>query len=330
MVSSDPPPILVRVVRDGVVESVHRGAVTVATADGDVVAALGDTDHLTYVRSAAKPFQALATTALLGDAGITLDARGLAIACASHTGTEEHQIEAAHLLALAGLDESALACPPALPSDDATLIAQRVPTALAHNCSGKHAAFLFAHVVAGGEPRTYLDLDSTLQRLVRDALATTMRAVPKGPGVDGCGAPAWVMPLSGLATAFAQLAAGTGGLAPMRDAMRAWPQLVGGEDCPDTRLMLADGRSVAKRGAEAVLAAGLEDGAVGVAVKIEDGSSRAAGPVVATLLAGLGAHVPDDLRVPAVLGGGLPHGALEVDQAVAGLLAKVYPLANRG
>jgi L-asparaginase II len=331
---SDPPPVLVRAVRDGVVESVHRGAVVLATADGEVVGAVGDAAYPTYVRSAAKPFQALATVGVLAEAGVALEPRGLAIACSSHTGSDEHQIEAAYLLARADLDESALRCPPSLPSDDATLGDQRVPTSLAHNCSGKHAGFLFAQVSSGADPRTYLDPATPFQRRVREALESTMGAALSGPGVDGCGAPAYVLPLAGLATGFARLAAGQDGLAVIRDAMRAAPDLVGGEDCPDTALMVADGAVVAKRGAEAVLAAGLEleDGqALGVAVKVEDGSTRAAGPVVATVLAGLGARVPDALRAPPVLGGGLPHGALEVDaSAVARVLAKVYPVSNRG
>ncbi len=331
MPTGDPSPVLVRLVRDGIVESIHRGALVVATADGEVVGAAGDPAHATYVRSAAKPFQALAVVRLLAGAGRSLDPRGLAIACASHTGTDEHQIEAAHLLALADLDESALRCPAALPSDLATLLAQRTPTSLAHNCSGKHAAFLLAQVSSGADPASYLDAAAPLQGRVREALVTTMDADALGAGVDGCGAPAVVLPLAGLATGFARLAAGRDGLALIRDAMRALPRLVGGEGCPDTALMQADGRVVAKRGAEAVLAAGWEaPQPLGVAVKIEDGSTRAAEPVVASVLAALGASVPDALRAPPVLGGGLPHGALEVDEmVVARVLARVYSMSNR-
>lgn len=322
---SSPAPVLLRVVRDGVVESVHRGHVVVTTVDGAVVAGLGDVEHPTYVRSAAKPFQVVATRALLADAGSTLDGDGLAIACASHVGSAEHQIEAAHLLALAGLDESALRCPAALPEDTATLVDQRgVPAALAHNCSGKHAAFLLAHVADGGDPVRYLDTGTPLQRAVRDALGDLLGATPEGPGVDGCGAPAYVLPLRALARGFAALAHGDGPLGPVAAAMRARPDLVGGDGCPDTALMRADAGVVAKRGAEGVLAAGSATRAgvpVGVAVKVADGAARATGPVVAAVVAALGGVVPDELRAPAVLGGGLPHGALEVDPALTAALA---------
>lgn len=328
--STPAPPVLVRVVRDGVVESVHRGSVVLADGDGRLLGAVGDPDLPTYVRSAAKPFQALATVALLADAGKVLDGRGLAMASASHEGSDIHQIEAARLLALAGLDEGALRCPPALPHDLDALLAQRGPSALAHNCSGKHAAFLYAHTATGGEPAQYLDVESTLQQRVRQALEDALGARARGPGVDGCGAPAWVLPLRALAVGFARLAEGTHGLGLIAAAMRAHPLLVGGFDCADTALMQGDRRVVAKRGAEAVLGAGITDAlqggsgglpgvtgrAVGIAVKVSDGADRAAGPVVAAILAAFGARVAPSLRSPPVLGGGAPHGALEVDPTV--------------
>jgi L-asparaginase II len=291
----------------------------VADVDGTVLVALGDAAHPTYVRSAAKPFQAVATLSLLAEAAGELDRDGLAIASASHVGTDEQQVEAARLLALAGLDERALATPPALPTHVPTLRTQDEPTPLAHNCSGKHAAFLYAVAATGGDMRGYLDVDSPLQQRARDALAAVCDAVPAGPGTDGCGAPAWLLALSGLATGFARLAAGTDPLlARVRSAMTARPDLVGGPACADTALMLADHRVVAKRGAEAVFAAGFSAprGALGVAVKIDDGANRAAPVAVAAVLAALGAIVPPAVARPVVLGGGVPHGAVEVAEAL--------------
>lgn len=314
------PPVLVRVLRDGVVESVHRGHVVVADAAATVRWSLGEAGFPTYVRSAAKPFQAVATRSLLAEAGLDLPLEGLAIACASHVGSATHQIEAAHVLALAGLDEAALRCPAALPEDVPALVDQRgVPVPLAHNCSGKHAGFLYAHTATGGAPADYLALDAPVQRRAREALGDLLGAPPAGPGVDGCGAPAWVLPLAGLAAGFARLAAGGPDLAVISAAMRARPDLVGGDGCPDTALMRADPRVVAKRGAEGVLAAGaVVDGRpVGVAVKVEDGANRAPGPVVAAVLESLGCRVPPELRAPVVLGGGRPHGLVEVDPGVA-------------
>ena len=308
-------PLLVRVVRDGFCESVHRGHVAVCDPSGGLLLAAGDPDQEIYPRSALKPFQAVATLLLLDEAGVVLDTEGLAIACASHEGGDVHQIEAARLLAEAGLDEDALQCPPALPIDERVRAAmQATPQRLAHNCSGKHAGFLLAQVAAGADPQAYLSQDSTLQRRVRDALQDVCSAAVTGPGVDGCGAPAWRMPLRALATGFARLAAGaTSELERIRTAMTARPDLVGGDAASDTALMRADGRVVVKRGAEAVQAAGFvgSSGVVGVAVKITDGYGRADGPVLAAVLERLGARVADSVRRPVVLGGGLPHGALE-------------------
>jgi len=324
------PPVVATVWRDGVVESVHRGSVAVAAADGTILAALGDPARATYVRSAAKPFQALAMLELLAGAAVDVDARALAIACASHQGDDLQQIEAARLLALADLDESALRCPPALPAAHASPSElrrdQRLPERLAHNCSGKHAGFLLATVAAGQDPSDYLQAGSLVQRRVRAALAEVTGDEPTGPGVDGCGAPAWVLPLRGLAVAFARLAAGASpALAQVGASMRGHPLLIGGVDCDDSALMLADAGVVAKRGAEAVFAAGWRDpvrGPVGVAVKVEDGGSRAAGPVAAAVLAGGGASVPESVRRPVVLGGGVPHGRLEPATTLASLLQR--------
>ncbi|MGH8886624.1 MAG: asparaginase [Egibacteraceae bacterium] len=321
------PPVLVRVVRDGVEESAHRGHLVVTDPDGAVAVALGDPDHTFYARSAAKPFQALAMLDLLDEAGTALDIEALAIACASHNGSATHQVEAARLLALADLDESALRCPPGLPTDLSALLDQRAPTPLAHNCSGKHAGFLLAHTAIGGDPAAYLDLDTRLQHRVRDRLAEATLSELAGPGVDGCGAPAWVVRLRGLAAGFAQLGSGAGLYRRVRAAMTSRPDLVGGAGCTDTELMLADHRIVAKRGAEAVLAAGFNHewyGPLGLAVKIEDGSTRATGPALAAVVGALGARVGEGVARPSVLGGGYPHGGIEADPTIAAAVRAAF------
>lgn len=329
-VAAPAPPVVATVWRDGVVESVHRGCVVLASADGAVVGAMGDPERPTYVRSAAKPLQALAVLEVLEVAGwdtAELDSRAVAIACASHVGEDLQQIEAARLLALADLDESALRCPAAVPAAAAPVR----PDRLAHSCSGKHGAFLLATVAAGESPGRYLEPGARVQQQVQATLAQTTGCEPSGPGVDGCGAPAWVLPLRGMAVAFARLAAAGGdvagdrrGFARVGAAMRRHPLLVGGVGCDDSELMLGDPTVVAKRGAEAVFAAGWRDpvrGPLGVAVKVEDGGDRAAGPVAAAVLAAGGVTVPERVLRPAVLGGGVPHGRLEPVADLGALLA---------
>jgi L-asparaginase II len=319
--------VLVRVIRDHVVESVHRGHLVIVDEAGRVVAALGDPEREIYARSAVKPFQTLGSLDLLDHAGLALDTDGVAIACASHSGSTLHQVEVARLLALAGLDERALQCPAALPWDLDTLLDQRIPTSLAHNCSGKHAGFLLATRAARADPAAYLREDTPVQRAVHARLAEATTTEPRGPGVDGCGAPAWILPLRGLAAAFARLAAGGAAYARVRDAMLRRPHLIGGQGRTDTTLMLDDHRVVAKAGAEAVLAVGFHSGrhgALGLATKIEDGSGRATGPVVATALRALGGRVGDALIRPLVLGGGEPHGVVEPSPAIIARIRSAF------
>lgn len=253
---------------------------------------------------------------------------GLAIACASHTGTDPAQAEAAHLLACAGLDASALRCPPAWPHDTAALRAAEAPTPLAHNCSGKHAAFLWGHTAAGSEPGGYLDEGAPVQQQVRDTLAELAGTAPTGPAVDGCGAPAWRLALTRVAVAFARLARGQTRSEPagaVVAAMTTYPELVGGPGCADTALMAADARVVAKRGAEGVLAAGLITGRgpVGVAVKVADGGNRATVPPVAAVLRALGATVPGDLLRTAIPPAGQPQGWVEATPYVVDWAAEL-------
>jgi L-asparaginase II len=307
--------VLVRVTRGGVVESVHRGRLALCDQSGEVLAQVGDAGEAVYARSTLKPFQTMASARLLEGAGMRLDQRALAIASASHSGSAEHQAEVARILASAGLDAGALRCPPDWPLDAEALRRSAGPTRLAYNCSGKHAAFLWAHTAGGGDPARYLDPEVALQRAVPELLAQLSGASPQGPGVDGCGAPAWRLPVTAIATGFARLAAGDASrtLAGVRDAMVAHPGLVGYATAPDTRLMQAVSGLVAKRGAEGVLAAGWTAGGriLGAAVKIDDGAARAAAVVIAAIVAATGPAVPDALLRPTVLGGGRPQGAVE-------------------
>lgn len=326
---------LVEVVRDGRLESAHRGHVAVADASGGVAGALGDAAVRCYPRSALKPAQATAVLSVTDGAGVVLDDRSIAISAASHEGSDDHQVQAAYLLAVADADESALRCPLDVPSGPGTASATDAPVRLAHNCSGKHAAFVVAQSLLGDPLEDYLVATGALQERVRAVTAALIGAEPEGPGVDGCGAPAWIVPLQALAVLFARAAGSRpdaprhlGRLARVAAAMRAWPELVGGTGAHDTALMRSQPGVVAKRGAEAVFAAGVADsaapgGAWGAAVKITDGGQRAAAPVVATLLAGLGTDLPAELRRSPVLGGGRPHGQVATRPEVRALGERV-------
>ena len=313
-------PVVAEVVRNGFVESVHRGVIAVTLADGDVLLAVGPVDAPILPRSSLKPLQAVAMLR----AGAPLEGELLALACASHSGEGFHQEGARRILASAGLDETALQNTPSLPLDeqerDRALAAGTGPTRLAQNCSGKHAGMLAACVASGWDLATYRDPDHPFQRLVVEVVEELTGEQVAVSTVDGCGAPALGVSSLGLARAFGRIAAADASSQEGRvaDAIRAHPEWLGGTRRDVTRLIRGVPGLIAKDGAEAVYAVGLADGR-GVAVKIADGSDRARGVVTTWALRDLGAAelgpevgaVLDALDAEAVVKGhGEPVGAI--------------------
>ena len=306
----DVDPVLVEVVRDGLVESVHHGRVAVTGPDGALIASLGDADALVYPRSASKPLQAVGMVR----AGLDLDGKLLALVCASHSGEPFHLAAAKQILARAGLDETALQDPPDWPLDELAkeelLRAGGHPSRLAMNCSGKHAGMLLTAVQTGADPATYLTPAHPVQRGVEDALTDLTGETPHGPAVDGCGAPLCAVSLTGLARAFGRVALGGDAVeARVAGAVRAHPEFVSGTRRDELALHRGLPGVVAKAGAESVYAVGLPDGR-GVAIKIDDGSARGRPVAMAAVLQRLGL-VADVLTAQAsspVLGGGRPVG----------------------
>jgi len=311
---------LARVVRSGVTESVHAGSAVALAPDGHVVAAVGDPGAVMLPRSALKPVQ----VAGMLRAGLRLGPELVALAAASHSGERFHRDGVRRLLALGPLPVEALRNTPDLPLDDveraAWAAAGRAPSSLAQNCSGKHAAMLLTCRENGWPTDGYLDPAHPLQRHLAETVGELAGEPVQVSAVDGCGAPAFGISLTGLARAFAVLAvagAGTpeGGTAA---AVRTHPLWLGGTGRPVTALLRAVPGLVAKEGAEGVLAAALPDGGA-VAVKVGDGAARPLLPVAVELLRRLGAggEAPvdaalADLADVPVLGHGRPVGRVEV------------------
>jgi L-asparaginase II len=291
--------------RSGRDESVHFGAAVAIDGSGEVLGSIGDFTVPVYPRSSNKPLQAEAMVRN----GLVLDPDQLALACASHDGTPRHLDVVRSTLTAAGLDESALANTADLPLDQASaealLAAGGHRSALAMNCSGKHAAMVATCVVNGWPVMGYLDPQHPLQRAITLRIEQMIGGVAP-VGVDGCGAPAHVLGLIDLARAFATIASDRGAI---WSAMTAHPELVGGERRDVTRLMRAIPGLMAKDGAEGVFAAALPGG-VAVAVKIADGASRASGVVIAAVLAAAGVDVDPSLLGEPVRGHGRAVGSV--------------------
>jgi len=303
--------ILATVTRSGLVESIHRGAIAAIDVRGVVLVSGGDVDREFFVRSAAKPFQAIVSQEL----GADLVPEQMAVACGSHRGQPVHVALVRSMLDQAGLDESHLRCPPAWPA--APTARRRVVASgykdqrrIWHNCSGKHAAMLRACVAQGWSLDDYLDPTHPLQQAIFD----TMREVGgrhTGPvGVDGCGAPVFRGTVRSLATAFAHLSEPR--FSDAWVAMHRYPALTSDQGAPPAELATAFD-AVAKEGAEGSLGMSLQEG-IGLAVKAWDGSSRPTGPAMVAMLRRIGragyAVQLDSVERPPVFGGGRQVGEI--------------------
>ncbi|HEU5112252.1 MAG TPA: asparaginase [Acidimicrobiia bacterium] len=303
--------------RSGLVETMHDGAVAVVTPNGDLVAHSGDIDQPFYLRSAAKPFQALASQ----EHGAALGPLELALACASHDGHPVHVGLVESMLARAGLSEPDLQCPPSWPLSTAAANRLRIemggdgePRAIWHDCSGKHAGWLRACHAQGWPLDRYLAPEHPIQVAITDTI-NDLGGFPASPvGVDGCGAPVHRTTTRAMATLYARL----GSLPRLRevfDTMHRYPALVSGTGNGDASIATAL-NAAAKRGAAGCIGVAI-DRRLGLAVKSWDGIQEVADAAAIATLSGLGelSRVAADrlaaLARPTVLGGGRPVGELE-------------------
>jgi len=301
--------VLVEVRRGHHVESVHRGSIAVVNTRGEILAAAGDPDCYTFMRSSAKPIQALAVVESGAYEAFGLSQRELAIMCASHSSEAYHVETVRGILAKLGLDESHLACgthfPTHAPSAHALLREGRKPTAVHSNCSGKHSGMLALAKHMGWRLDDYWREDHPVQKLCLENIAavSTYPLSKIGVAKDGCGVSVFALPLCYMAKAFARLAspddpafrfppARVKAAILVAQAMRAHPEMVGGTDRFCTALMRA-APVVAKGGAEGVYCFGVPGRGIGCALKIDDGGSRATYPAAIRVIEHLGLLTPE-------------------------------------
>jgi len=305
--------VLADVVRSGLVESTHDGAIAAVTAEGTVLAFSGDIDRVFFLRSAAKPFQATVSQEL----GADLVPEQMAVACASHRGHPVHVAIVRSMLAGVGLDESALQCPPSWPSsvaarDQVVAAGYRQPERVWHNCSGKHAAMLRVCIAQSWPIETYLDPEHPLQRRILELMADVLGHDPGPVGIDGCGAPVFRGSVRSLARAYAMLGS-QDRLAYAWDVMHRYPALTYDQGLAPS-LIATWLNAAAKVGAEGILGVSIRD-QMGLAVKSWDGSLRPTGPATVALLEHLGfisrniARALESVAVP-VRGGGHTVGSV--------------------
>ncbi|NJO81206.1 MAG: asparaginase [Cyanobacteria bacterium RM1_2_2] len=276
----------VRLLREGIVESVHRVQAVVADTRGRTLSAAGSAETAAFIRSSLKPFQALAVTSTGTMERYRLNDRDLAIICSSHQGTVVQARQAFNVLWRADIPPSALQCP--IPAGKSS--------PLEHNCSGKHAGMLAVCRQRNLPLGTYLQRNHPIQQLILTKVAELLRMPPAEfiSAHDDCGAPTYFMQLGQMATLYAHLASGDNlDMERIVRAMTHHPVLISGEGQFDTELMkLSGGDLVSKAGSEGVQCIGRVGEGLGVAIKALDGARRAKHAVAIHLLKQLGWITP--------------------------------------
>ncbi len=316
-------PPLAKVYRGDHLESFHSGSIAVVDSLGRLLAFVGDPAMTTCIRSAAKPFQALPLLEYGGPEEYDLIGEEIAITCASHGGEPVHVATAAALLRKGEFDEEDLLCGAHLPYDEKAAAELRAsgeaPSPLHNNCSGKHAGMLLATKLMDVPSANYSKAEHPLQDVIRSTIADFVDVEAKQipTGIDGCGVPAFFLTLHRAAYAYARLMATSEGAAPgaldryatsaghVIEAMTAFPYFVAGAWSVTTPLIKAyAGDLVAKEGAEGFYAMAIapafaptltdhlklaDDCAIGIALKIDDGSmTRGRNPAILRTLDLLG------------------------------------------
>jgi L-asparaginase II len=286
--------------RGQMLESVHFGAIAVVDSEGRLLAHYGNPAVTPFLRSSAKPFQALPLIERQGHVKYGLDREEIAITCASHSGTTDHVRVIQSIQQKIGCGENELMCGVHYPLHEKTTNEMRaqgeLPTPNQHNCSGKHTGMLALVRLTGytGLNQAYIDPDHPIQKIIKNTFAE-MCVLPEDAiamGIDGCSAPNFAIPLLQAAWGFARLCdpqasevrpvERVSACQTIASAMWSYPQMVGGPGRFDTRLMqVGGGRWIAKGGAEGYQGIGIfrntlspHSPALGIALKISDGDSR--------------------------------------------------------
>jgi L-asparaginase II len=295
-------PILVEVTRGTEVECRHRGEIAVVDSDGRLRAGLGDPGALVCMRSLAKPFQALPLITTGAAEAFGFGPQELALMSGSLSGQDFQVDLVTKILARLDLTPAVLQCgshaPLHRPTARALAQAGERPTPLHHTCAGKHASMLALCVYHFWPLDDYLNPGHPVQQLILKTVADVVGLDPAHipVAVDGCGAPVFYVPLANIARGFARLAAAPPD-SPEGTIMAAClrhPRHIAGDGRLETIIMQAlPGRIFAKTGAEGGFGLALAAEGLGLALKIEDGSSRPLGPAIIEVLQQLGVLSPE-------------------------------------
>ncbi len=316
---------LLEITRGPIVKSVQYGAAAVVDSRGRLIASYGDPQLVTYLRSSAKPFQALPLIEMGGAEAFGLTDKEIAITCASHQGTDDHYATISSIQKKVGIKESDLRCgvhtPFHKPTADALVLRGEGPTPNRHNCSGKHTGMLSQAVLRHLPIEDYLNPEHLVQQADLQAFSDMcgVKVSDVKLGTDGCSAPVFAVPLSAGALGFARLTdpcdldeRRAAACRHIVRAMTSHPDMVSGPNGFDTVLMsFANGQVVSKGGAEGYQAAGILPGVlgpgapgIGITLKISDGdpTGRARAVITLDILRQLGVFSDEQVHSMPVFG----------------------------
>ncbi|KJS88877.1 MAG: hypothetical protein JM58_00190 [Peptococcaceae bacterium BICA1-8] len=299
---------LVEVTRGEMVESVHRGVLAVVDKRGNTIYSVGNSQFYTFIRSAAKPMQAVPVIEGGAAEHFGFNEQELVVITASHSGELEHQEAVRGILRKIGLDTSNLLCgttrPLHKPTANKMALENIKPGPIHGPCSGKHAGMLSIAVHEKMSLEDYYLLEHPVQQIMLETMAEFAELGKEEIkiGIDGCGVPVFGMPIRAMALAYANFAQPDKyslkrqeACQSLSNAMVKHPQLVAGSNRFTTVLLEQLGaKAIAKDGSEGIFCVGLPKEGLGIAVKIEDGGARALAPVVLKVLDDLGILTEQD------------------------------------
>lgn len=301
---------LVDVYRGEIVESSHFGHLAVVNSEGKLLYSLGDPQTITFLRSSAKPFQAVLVVESGAARKFNFTSEEIALIAGSHSGEPKHVKAVSSILKKIGLGSQNLQCGTHIPHLYAAKNITPEPgqefSVLQHNCSGKHAGMLALAAFKSLPTENYLDFEHPVQQLITEAIAYICGYPEKQIkiGIDDCSAPVHALPLYNMACGFARLVSPhmvphnkARAYSTVYQAMIDHPDMVGGEKRYDTELMTnCREKLIAKAGAEGLHCIGFPERGWGMAVKISDGAIRALYPFDLEALRQLGVVTAGELE----------------------------------
>jgi L-asparaginase II len=301
--------VLAKVYRGKTIESIHYGSVVVVNSSGKLIYRIGDPNFVTFLRSSAKPFQAIPVVELGVAEAFGFTQQEIAIIAGSHNGEKKHVGVVRNILKKIGLNRNFLKCGTHVPHYYTALgitPPKKKFSPLQHNCSGKHAGMLAVSVYKNWNLKDYLKPNHPVQKLILKKISELCEYPEKKIkiGIEGCGAPTHGLPLKNMAIGFSKLVTfkskneiTSQALQVVADSIWKYPEMVSGKGRLDYALVTASrGKLICKAGAEALHCAAILDKGWGLAIKILDGTRRAVNPAAVEVYRQLGILKKSHLR----------------------------------